>query len=253
MIGRGIRIALPPVLLGLVVTGAWELAVKVFGIKPFVLPSPSAIATQFHKHLGNIAKGALGTGRNALIGMLVGTLLAVFAAILSSLVRLAADMSAPVVAALSVVPIVALAPVLYTMFGADKQTARWLVAAIAVYVPVYLNSLKGLRRARPIHRDLFRVNAASGWQITRHLTIPGALPYVATGIKIATALSVITALIAEYFGGPVGGLGKAITSSAASSNYPLAWAYVLGSVLLGMVAYLCGAAIERLASPRGAG
>jgi NitT/TauT family transport system permease protein len=60
-------------------------------------------------------------------------------------------------------------------------------------------------------------------------------------------------LIAEYFGGPVGGLGKSITSSAASSNYPLAWAYVLGAVLLGMFAYLIGAAIERLASPRGAG
>ena len=253
MIARALRLALPPLLLGILSLGLWEIVVKALHIKPFVLPAPSTIWAQFVKHFDNIVKGAVGTGRNALIGVLVGAALAILLAIFASLVRVVADMSAPIVAAASVVPIVALAPVLYTMFGADKQTGRWLVAAVSVYVPVYLNTLKGLRRAQPIHRDLFRANAASGWQVTRHLTLPGALPYVATGIKIGTALAVINALIAEYFGGPVGGLGKSITSSAASSNYPLAWAYVLGAVLLGMFAYLIGAAIERLASPRGAG
>lgn len=253
MIERAARLALPPVLLGIVVLGLWEIAVRALAIKPFVLPAPSAIATQFGRFFDNILKGAAATGRNALIGIIVGTVLAVLCAIVASLVRVIADMAAPVVAALSVVPIVALAPVLYTMFGADRQTGRWLVAAISAFVPVYLNSLKGLRRARPIHRDLFRVNAASSWQVTRHLTLPGALPYVATGIKVATALAVIAALIAEYFGGPIGGLGKSITSAAASSNYPLAWAYVLGAVLLGLLAYVVGAAIERAAGTRGVG
>ncbi len=58
-----------------------------------------------------------------------------------------------------------------------------------------------------------------------------------TGLRIASSLAVISALVAEYFGGPVGGLGKSITSAASSSNYPLAWAYVLGAILLGLVFY----------------
>ncbi len=65
--------------------------------------------------------------------------------------------------------------------------------------------------------------------MARAVTLPTATPYVFTGLRIASSLAVISALIAEYFGGPIGGLGKSITSAAASSNYPLAWAYVLGA------------------------
>jgi NitT/TauT family transport system permease protein len=145
------------------------------------------------------------------------------------------------VAALSVMPIVALAPVLYTMYGADVDTARQLVAGLAALVPVYFNTLRGLRQVRPVHRDLMRAYAASRRQQQLAVTLPTAAPYVFTGLRIASSLAVISALVAEYFGGPVGGLGKSITSAASSSNYPLAWAYVLGSILLGLVFY--GAAL----------
>ncbi len=94
-------------------------------------------------------------------------------------------------------------------------------------VPVYINTLRGLRQVRPVHRDLMRVYAASARQQQLAVTLPTAAPYVFTGLRVASSLAVISALIAEYFGGPIGGLGKSITSSAASSNYALAWAYVL--------------------------
>ncbi len=71
----------------------------------------------------------------------------------------------------------------------------------------------------------------------RTVTLPTAAPYVFTGLRIASSLAVISALVAEYFGGPIGGLGKSITSAAASSNYPLAWAYVFGSIVLGLLFY----------------
>jgi NitT/TauT family transport system permease protein len=64
-------------------------------------------------------------------------------------------------------------------------------------------------------------------------------------VRIASSLAVIAAVIAEYFGGPIGGLGKSITTAAAGSNYPLAWAYVLGSIILGLVFYLAVLAVER--------
>jgi len=89
-----------------------------------------------------------------------------------------------------------------------------------------------------------RSYAASNWQATKTVTLPTAVPYVFTGLRIASSLAVISALIAEYFGGPVGGLGKSITSAASSSNYPLAWAYVLGAILLGLVFYCVTLGVE---------
>ena len=248
-----VRTVLAPLLLGLAAVLLWQGVVTLFAIKPFILPGPFAIADQFGANLQNVANGMLATGRNALIGLLIGTVLGVLLAIVAALVRLLDEMAAPIVAAIAVVPIVALAPVLYTIYGAAAETARQFVAALAVFVPVYFNTLKGLRQVRPVHRDLMRSYAATSWQATRAVTLPTALPFVFTGLRIASSLAVISALIAEYFGGPVGGLGKSITSSASSSNYGLAWAYVLGSILLGLLFYSAALIVERLVTRRSGG
>ena len=171
-------------------------------------------------------------------------MLGIVAAVLANVIKIFDALAAPAVAALSVMPIVALAPVLYTMYGADVETARQLVAGLAALIPVYINTLRGLRQVRPVHRDLMRVYAATARQQQFAVTLPTAAPYVFTGLRVASSLAVISALVAEYFGGPVGGLGKSITSAASSSNYPLAWAYVLGAILLGLVFYCATLAVE---------
>jgi NitT/TauT family transport system permease protein len=196
-------------------------------------------------------ESALTTALNALIGLVVGFVVGVVAAALAAAVRALDELSAPLVTAASVVPIVSLAPVLYTMFGASVETSRQLVAAIAVFIPVYFNTLRGLRTVRPVHRDLMRTYAASGWQATRTVTLPGALPFLFTGLRIASSLAVISALVAEYFGGPVGGIGKAITSAVSSSNYPLAWAFVVGAIVVGLVFYVATLALELIATRHG--
>lgn len=245
---RGLRGVLAPLLLGVFSLALWQLAVVLFDIKPFVVPGPLAIGDQFAANLDTVAAGALVTGRNALVGLVLGALAGIAFAAIAAMLRAIDDLSAPVIAALAVIPIVALAPVLYTMFGAAAETARQLVAALAVFLPVYLNTLRGLRQVRPVHRDLMRAAAASAWQLTRTVTLPGALPHLFTGLRIASSLAVISALIAEYFGGPVGGLGKSITSAAASSNYPLAWSYVLGAIVLGLLFYCVTLAVEMFPS-----
>ena len=237
---------LAPIVFGVAVILLWQGLVTGLAIKAFILPAPFAIGTEFAANLQNVFNGMAVTGSNALIGLVIGALLGIALAIVSALARLFDEMAAPVVAALSVVPIVALAPVLYTMFGAGAETARQLVAALAVFVPVYFNTLKGLRQVRPVHRDLMRAYAVTSWQATRAVTLPTALPFVFTGLRIASSLAVISALIAEYFGGPVGGLGKSITSAASSSNYGLAWAYVLGSIILGLAFYCAALLVEKL-------
>jgi NitT/TauT family transport system permease protein len=242
--GSASWIVLAPIAFGVVFLAVWQLLVVALAIEPFIVPSPTAILGEFVTNLGSVIAGSLRTGANALVGLLVGTVVGVLAAIIASVWRIADSLGAPAVAALSVMPIVALAPALYTMYGADVETARQLVSALAVLIPVYLNTLRGLRQVRPVHRDLMRVYAASPRQQQLAVTLPTAAPYLFTGLRIASSLAVISALIAEYFGGPVGGLGKSITSAASSSNYALAWAYVLGAILLGLAFYCVTLAVE---------
>ena len=127
-------------------------------------------------------------------------------------------MLAPLVAAIAVVPIVAVTPILNTMFGASSQFGRVAVAAIASFVPVFINVLRGLRQTRPVHRDLLRASGATGGQTFRLLTLPTAVPYLMTGLRIAASLAVISALVAEYFGGPSDGIGTAIATYAKSGQ-----------------------------------
>jgi NitT/TauT family transport system permease protein len=229
---------LAPLVLGALVILAWEVLVDQAEIEPFILPAPSAIWEQITANTANIVDGATVTGRNALIGMVAGALIGIVGAGVAGSFRFIDQMAAPVVAALAVIPIVALAPVLYSMFGAAVNTGRILVAGVTVAVPVYLNTLRGIRQVRAVHRDLMTAYAASPLQMIRTVTLPTATPYIFTGLRVASSLAVIAALIAEYFGGPIGGLGKSITSSAASSNYPLAWSYVSGAIVLGLLFYV---------------
>ena len=188
------------------------------------------------------------TGTNALLGLLLGAVVGILTAMVSARSRLVDQVTLPVVTAIGVVPIVALAPVLYTMFGAGEQTGRQIIVALAVFIPVYLNTLRGLRQVRPVHRDLLRAYAATAWQATRTVTLPGAVPYIFTGLRIASSLAVISALVAEYFGGPADGLGKSITSAAAYSNYALAYAFVVGAIVLGLAFYLTTRALEEFST-----
>ena len=229
---------LAPLLFGVAAIGLWQVAVQASGVEPFIIPAPSDIGAEVTANWSSILDGARVTGGNALYGLLIGAVIGVVGALVSYAARVLDEMAVPVVAAAAVVPIVALAPALYRMFGAQYDTARILVAALSVSIPVYLNTLRGLRQVTAVHRDLMTAYAAGPLQVARAVTLPTATPYVFTGLRIASSLAVISALVAEYFGGPVSGLGKSITTSASSSNYPLAWAYVVGSILVGLTFYV---------------
>lgn len=239
-----------PVVVGLVVLGIWQFLVGVVGVSDYLLPSPAAIVGQLSEFFAPIASATLVTGLNALVGLLVGAILGVALATLAARSRVVDGMSAPVVASLAVIPIVALAPVLNSMFGADSQTGRQIIAGLAAFVPVFVNSLRGFRQVLPVHRDLMRSYAASSGQILRTVTLPTAVPFVFTGIRIASSLAVISALVAEYFGGPRTGLGSMISTSAASSAYARAWAYVLAGIVLGLLFYAVTSIGEALATRR---
>jgi NitT/TauT family transport system permease protein len=244
------RRVLPPILLGVVGLLLWEAMVAVLKVPPYLLPAPSDIVKQLALVAPALWLAILATGTNALVGLVVGGLLAIGLAIVASRLRFVDQLIAPVVAAIAVVPIVALAPVLTNMFGATSESPRRVIVSIVVFVPVFVNTLRGLRQVQPVHRDLLRAYAASSWQLTRTVTVPGAVPYIFTGLNIASSLAVISAVVAEYFGGLQNGLGSRITSAASNSAYPRAWAYVFGAIVLGLVFFVATLALERLASRR---
>jgi NitT/TauT family transport system permease protein len=239
------RQTLPPLLLGVLALVAWQLFVVRAQIKPYLLPSPTAIGEQLVLVIPTLWSSALVTGANVVIGILLGTVVAIAAAVLAARSGLMDEVMSPTAAAVSVMPIVALAPVLNTMFGTTSTVPRRLIVAIVVFAPVFVNTLRGLRQVQPVHRDLMRAYAAKPGQVTRAVTVPGALPFLFTGLRIASSTAVISAVVAEYFGGLQNGLGSRITSAAANSAYARAWAFVVGAIVLGLVFYLATLAMER--------
>jgi NitT/TauT family transport system permease protein len=239
-----------PIAVGAIILALWFLVVDVLHAAPRALPSPVAIVEQLAQHADIILEDMGITATNALIGLAVGSVVAIVLAALANAARPIDGMIAPLVAAIAVVPIVALTPILNTMFGASSQFGRVAVAAIAAFVPVFVNVLRGLRQTRPVHRDLLRASGASGFQTFRVLTLPTALPYLVTGVRIAASVAVIAALVAEYFGGPADGIGTAIATYAKSGRAALAFAYVAGGIAIGLILFLVTSLLERLVSRR---
>ncbi|GLY00028.1 ABC transporter permease subunit [Actinoplanes sp. NBRC 101535] len=243
------RRVVPPVVVGVLALVLWELTVTLGRVAPFILPAPSAIGAQILEQRGNIVDAALASGANALTGLIGGTLLAVLAALAASRFRLLGEVSVPFAAVLNALPIIALAPILNNMFESTSSVPRRLVTGIVVFFPVFLNLLRGLREVDPVHQELMRTYAAGGWTFARKVRLPGALPHLFTGLRQASSLAVIAAVVAEYFGGLQDGLGARITSAAAFTAYPRAWAFVAGACLLGLSFYLVTLLLERLAMP----
>jgi NitT/TauT family transport system permease protein len=247
---RGLLQALwPPLAVGVAGLLLWEAVVRVGRVAPYVLPAPSAIAEQFRENFDVVWRVGLASGANALVGLVCGAAVALLAAMVASRFGFLAEVSIPVAAALGALPIIAMAPILNNMFESTSSIPRRVVVSIVVFFPVFLNALRGLREVDPIHRELMDSYAARGWTFTRLVRLPGALPFVFTGLRQASSLAVIAAVVAEYFGGLQDGLGSRITSAAANTAYPRAWAFVVGACVLGLVFYLAVLGLERLAMP----
>jgi NitT/TauT family transport system permease protein len=247
------RVVWPPVVFGVAFLLLWEAAVKVFDLKPYFLPPPSSIWQQFRENTSLIWEAARVSGTNALVGLLVGTVLGVAMSFLLGRFRLLHDLMTPLAIALNAVPIFVLVAVFNNMFSITSEVPRRFMVTLVVYFIVLVNVTRGLREVVAIQLELMRSYAASDATILRKVRVPNAVPYLFTALKIAAPASVITAFVSEYFGGSQNGLGSRITSNIAISSNAAAWAYVLGACLLGLTFYLSAVALERVTTPGGVG
>ena len=239
----------PPILIAVIFLGAWQLIVVANDIKPYLLPAPSLIFSNFFGSVDLMFSTALYTATTALLGLAVGTVIGLVLALLAQRFIVVNNLVTPLAAGLAAVPIVALTPILNNMFDITSRTPRVLVTAIIVFFPVFVNVTRGLVQVQPVQLELMRSMNAQHRTVLRLLRVPNAIPFFFTAMKVAAPLSVIAALVSEYFGGPQLGLGSRIASSAANTAYGRAWAYVVAAIITGLLFYLAVLLAERWAAP----
>jgi len=243
----------PPAIFGAAMLLIWQLVVRGFDLQPYFLVAPSDIYSKFVSDFSNIWEAMVVSGTNAAFGLLFGTIIGVLVAFMLSRFRILDELVMPMSIAINAIPAFVLVSVFNNMFSSTSEVPRRLMVTLVVFFVVLVNVSKGLRQVEPVHAELMKSYAASGWDIMRKVRVPNAVPYLFTALRISAPLSVIYAYVSEYFGGSQNGLGHRISSNISNSKNALGWAYVLGACLLGLAFYVISIAMEAVATPGGAG
>jgi len=240
---------MPAILAFFAVIIAWEALTRIFGVQSFILPKPSEIMTSFFETSSTIWGVGLNTLIEAASGFLLGTTLAVATSLAAARWVGFREGMLPMAIALNATPIAALAPIFNNWFGLTNPFSKIGVVAVVIYFPVMINTTRGLLEVDPAELELMRSVAAPPSIVMRRVQIPNALPYFFASMKVATALSLIAAIIAEYFGGPQDVLGQYIVNRAQLFQFPDAWAAILVASLIGMAFYALILVAERMFMP----
>jgi NitT/TauT family transport system permease protein len=244
---------LPAVLVFAGTISAWELIVRNVDLRGLPLPAPSAIATAFGEHWTSgrwpLAKAAAATLFEAAGGLAIGTSLGVVVAFVTARFATARELLLPLAVGASAVPIIAFAPLMNNWFGVLNPLSKMMIVAVLVFFPVVVNVTRGLTQVEPAAVELLRSYAASEWTVLRVLRLPNALPYFFTALKIGTTLSLIGAIVGEYFGGSSEVLGRVVVQSASALRFDVTWAAIIMAAVTGIVMYLAVVAVERAVIP----
>ncbi len=225
----------PALLVGLIVVAIWYVAVNVFGLPKYILPSPEAIVTEAMKNPSSLLRNGWITFVEALAGFTVGVVLAVFCALVIDSWRfLEKGMSPFLVVGLNV-PIVAIAPAVIIWFGFG-MASKIVVAAILTFFPVVIYTLKGLKAADRREVDLFSVMSANRFQELFKLRMPSSLPFFFAALRVASAASVLAAVVAEFIQSNAG-IGYLILTAAYTNNTAKIWAAVAVSASIALIFY----------------
>ncbi len=227
----------------------WEGLVRGLDVEEFLLPAPSVILSTFFEELDVVGRAGWATFKEAIGGFVVGTVAGALVALATARWTAVKEGVLPFAIAANSAPIIAVAPITNQWFGITDPLSKMAVVALIVFFPVMINTVRGLTQVDPREVELLRSMAASKFEIVRRVRVPNALPYVFSALKVASALSVIAAIVAEYFGGPRNTLGVYITQQAALFRFAEAWAAILVGTILGVAFYAAVVTAERLVMP----
>jgi NitT/TauT family transport system permease protein len=246
---RQVRAQAPAIVVFVAVLIIWEAGVAALNLRQFILPRPSAIATAFGAEWPTLRTAAVNTLYEALGGLAIGVTAGVLTAFAVSRWARVREAVLPIAIGASAVPIIAAAPIMSNWFGILNPFAKMAIVILLVYFPMLINVSRGLSQVDASALELMQASAASEGQVLRKVRIPNALPYFFTGLKVSTTLSLIGAVVAEYFGGSSDVLGRVIVQSSSRLRFDITWAAITVAAVSGITMYLVALALERVVIP----
>lgn len=244
-----LRYYLPTVLVALLVLAVWELAVRLFNIQQFLLPRPTRIVEALVEQWPTLISKGLSTLRSAVGGLLLGSVTGIGVALVTARWVTLRQAMLPFAIAANSVPIVAFSPILFNWFGPSNPFSWMAIVAVIVFFPVMINTVRGLTLVDPRALELMRSYAASEFKVLFALRIPNALPFTFSALRVATVLSMIGAVVADFFGVDRQTIGKYITQESASFRFENTWAAILLISVIGIGFYTLMVLAERLVMP----
>ncbi len=236
---------LVPVVFGATLLLLWEMVVRLYDVPGVILPAPTEIAVRFAASTDILWVDFVQTFvKGALSGYVIGCSAAFATAILVDRFDFLRRGLLPVGNFIAALPIIGTAPILVMWFGFDWQS-KAAVVVVMVFFPVLINVVQGLQASDAMSRDLMRTWAAGYWQGLAKLRLPAAMPFVFNGLKIASTLALIGAIVAEFFGSPTRGMGFRISTEVGRLSLDMVWAEITVAALAGSLFYGAIALIER--------
>ena len=236
---------LVPAIFGATLLLVWEGVVRGLQVPGVILPPPTTIAATFAANLPTLWVDFIQTFvKGALSGYVIGCTAAFLVAVAIDRSPFLQRGLLPVGNFVAALPIIGIAPILVMWFGFDWQS-KAAVVVVMVFFPVLVNAVEGLRASDVMQRDLMATYGASYKQSLLKLRLPAAMPFIFNGLKIATTLSLIGAIVAEFFGSPIRGMGFRISTEVGRLGLDMVWAEITVAALAGSAFYGIVALIEK--------
>ncbi len=241
---RSIRLGVP-IIFGVTILVVWEGVVRGLEVPLVILPAPSVIAARFVAEIPTLWEDFVQTFiKGALSGYFIGCGSAVLTAILIDRSKFLQAGLLPVGNFIAALPIVGTAPILVMWFGFDWQS-KAAVVVVMVFFPMLVNTVQGLASTTAMQRDLMATYHANYMQTLLKLRLPAAMPFIFNGLKISTTLALIGAIVAEFFGSPIRGMGFRISTEVGRLRLDMVWAEIAVAAIAGSAFYGAVALIEK--------
>ena len=221
----------------------WQLVVWGFSVPTFMAPSPIAVIGAFKANGGTLFANFLPTLMEAVLGFLVGNVVAVLLAVWFVYSPIAEKAFYPIAVIVKSIPIIAIAPILVLLVG-NGIAPKVIIAALICFFPTLVNMVQGLKSASPAMLDLMRVLSASGAEIFWKVRLPASLPFLFAALKIAATSSVVGAIVAEWIGSSYG-LGALIIDATYNFRSPLLYATVVIAAALAVALFFAVSIVEK--------
>ncbi len=236
---------LVPFIFGMTILVVWELVVRGRDIPSVLLPPPSMIWERITNSLPVLWEDFRQTFlKSVLAGYVIGCGSGFLVALLIDRSPFLQKGLLPIGNFVSALPIIGVAPIMVMWFGFDWPS-KAAVVVIMTFFPMLVNTMQGLEAAGPMERDLMRTYAASWWQTMTKLRLPAAMPFIFNALKINSTLALIGAIVAEFFGTPIVGMGFRISTEVGRMNVDMVWAEIAVAALAGSAFYGVIVLIER--------